>query len=227
MQASASRLIEIGGKCMKRLLGGVALMVLAVAGSACTVTVDGVNGTGNPILTTLTVVEQGQTVTFTSGHFHAIGDPGICLFGGCVSNGTVYLAEEAGSLGLPINMAKVGGFNLYSFQVAQMFNDDAAAAAGGFPNAVTVRVVGNLTGGGSVTAFCPIPNTGFAQCTLPGTFANLRSATFSGLTAGGGAAGLGIDSISYLPLAFGVSTDEDGFEATLAPSESGDPASGQ
>jgi hypothetical protein len=212
---------------MRHVLVGVALMVVAVAGSACTVTFDGVDGTGNPQLSTLSVTEQGQTVVFTSGHFHAIGDTSICLFSGCVTGSGVYIMEEAGVLGQPINMSRAGGFNLLSFQVAQPFNDDVAAANGGFPNATTVVIVGNLSAGGTVTATCPIPTTGFGNCSLPGSFSNLASATFSGTVAGGGTGGIALDNITYLP-GSGPSTataEEDGFEATPAASESGDPAS--
>jgi hypothetical protein len=213
---------------MRHVLVGVALMVVAVAGSACTVTFDGVNGAGNPLLTTLSVTEQGQTLVFTSGHFHAIGDTTLCLFSGCVSDGTVYIMEEAGVLGQPINMSRAGGFNLLSFQVAQPFIDDVAAANGGFPNATTVIIVGHLTAGGTVTATCPIPTTGFGNCSLPGSFSNLASATFSGTTATGGTGGIAIDTITYLPgsgPSAATAAEEDGFEATPAASEPGDPAS--
>lgn len=183
---------------MRRKLIGATLIVAAVVMSGCIVTFDGVNGAGNPILTTLTVTEQGETTVFTSGHFHAMGDSSICLFGGCVSNGTVYLAEEAGSLGQPINMRVSGStFTLFALQVAQQFNDDAAAAAGGFPNATTLHLVGT-TAGGTVQANCAIPNTGFGTCSAPG-FSNLTSVTFSGLTASGGAGAIAIDSIQFLP----------------------------
>jgi len=218
---------------MRRRLASATVFVVTVAVSACTITFDGVNGTGNPILTTLTVTEQGQTVVFSSGHFHAVGSPATCSFGGCVDNGTVYIQEEAGSLGQPISMAMSNGstLTLYGFQVAQPYNDDAAAAAGGFPNATTVQIVGNVATGGTVTATCPIPTTGFGQCTLPGTFTNLTRVIFSGLTATGGTGGISIDNISYLPGSGGATTtsfDEDGAIAvTSAASEAGDPTSGK
>ena len=220
---------------MRRRFASATVLGFTVVISACTITFDGVNGTGNPILTTLTVTEQGQTAVFTSGHFHAIGSPNICLFGGCIDNGTVYIQEEAGGLGQPINMAMSNGstLTLFNFQVAQPYNDDAAAAAGGFPNATTVRVVGNLATGGTVVTTCPIPTTGFGQCTVPGTFTNLRSVTFSGLTAAGGPGGISIDNISYLPGGGPTTTtsfDSDGaVSVTSAAIEAGvsDPSSGK
>ena len=205
---------------MRRLFAKAALIAVAVATSACTVTFDQVNGTGNPILTSLTVTEGGQTTVWTSGHFHAIGSTGICAFSGCVASTTVYLQEEAGSLGQPINMARAGGFSLTSFLVAQPFNDDAAAAAGGFPNAVTVRVVGNFLAGGTTVGTCAIPNTGFGTCTLPGTFTGLASATFSGLTAAGGAGGIAIDTVAFSP-ADSATSGADRVEYSLAPAEAG------
>ena len=215
---------------MRRRLARATVFVSAVAVSACMITFDGVNGVGNPILTTLTVTEQGQTVVFTSGHFHAIGSPNICSFGGCPNNGTVYIWEEAGSLGLPINMARSDGgtFSLLGFQAAQPFNDCAAAAAGGFPCATTVRVVGNLATGGTVGFACPIASSTFTQCTPPGTFTNLRSVTFSGSTATGGTGGIAIDNIMHLPGGGPTTTssldDDDGISVTVAASEAGDPA---
>jgi hypothetical protein len=210
---------------MKHLLASAALMIVAVAGSACTVTFDGVNGAGNPALATLSVTEQGQTVVFrllgVSGEqpFNVIGNPSLCPFGGCVSNGTVYIMETQSV----ITMERAGGgsFTLASFQVAQAFNDDAAAAAGGRPNATSVDVMGRGLFG-PVTAVCPVPTSGFEQCTLPAAFADVSLAFF---VADGSVA---IDSISYVPLG-GPPTvaAEDGFEFTLAPRQPGppDPAS--
>src|SRR5215510_7853183 len=124
---------------MKCLLSTALFIILAASMSACTVTFDGMAGADDPTpLTSLTITEQGNTFIFTSEHFHAMAQP-ECLFGGCVANSTVYIAEEAGSLGRPITMTREGGapFTLTSFAGAQMFVDDAAAAAGGFPNATT------------------------------------------------------------------------------------------
>ena len=206
---------------MKHVLSAAMLILLAASMSACTITFDDVPGTGNPTLTSLTT----QGYTFTSTHFHAVGEPLLCKFGGCVDNGTVYINEEAGGIGGPITMTSATGanFTLTGFAGAQPFLDDAAAAAGGFPNATTVRVVGTLAGGGTVSASFALPDTGFQTFTLPSTFTNLSSATFSGLTASGGAGGIALDNIGFIPSA-GQSPaefEEQSFE--LAQPAAGDP----
>ena len=122
--------------------------------------------------------------------------PGICLFGGCTSGSTPYLAEEAGSLGRPITMTRPGGkaFELKSLSAAQNFNDDAAAAAGGFPNATAIYLVGTQAGGAQLTATLALPDTGFASYKLK-DFKKLESVTFYGNNAGN-TGGIAIDDIA-------------------------------
>ena len=190
---------------MTRLLCKAALVAVAVAGSACTMTFDGVNGTGNPTFYHLVVNEQGQSLAFDSTHdigFQVVGQPAICQFGGCVDNGTVYIAQQtmvgASGEGI-IEMLRNGPLSLSSFEVAQLFLDDATAAAAEFPNATTVVVVGQFLGGETVQTTCPVPDTGFATCTVPSSFANLVRVRFTGLAAAGGAGAIAIDNISYSP----------------------------
>jgi hypothetical protein len=169
---------------------------------ATTVTFDSVPSVGNPILTTLTT----QGFTFTSGHFHTIDSPTIASFGGDVDNGTIYISEEAGALGLPITMAEAGGqpFTLMSFDGAEQFLNAAAAAAGGYPNANQINVLGNLFGGGVVnTSFAldgiadgagGVPD--FQSFALPASFTNLTSVTFSGALVTGAPGGIALDNIN-------------------------------
>ena len=177
----------------------LAIAVAAVVGSAATgfastITFDTVSGAGNPQMTTLTT----QGFTFTSGHFHAIGDPSLALFGGDISDGTVYIAEEAGGLGQPITMTEVGGgaFTLNGFDGGPNFMDGAAAAAGGVPNASEIDVVGTLFGGGPVRAALTLNGTSsFQTLSVGGSFVNVTSVTFSGKSVTGGTGGISLDNI--------------------------------
>ena len=167
---------------MKRLLSTVMIIVLTASLSACTITFDAVPGTGNPPLMSLTT----EGFTFTSTHLHAIGEPEFCLFGGCVSNGTVYIVAEATSRDDPITMTSATGvpFTLRSFQGAQVFLDNEAASSGGFPNANGIIVFGTLAGGEQVAQGFSLTSTlnpvGFQTFILPPTFTNLVSVSFVG-----------------------------------------------
>ena len=172
---------------------GLAIGLLAgVSASAATITFDLVPSSGNPILTTLTT--DGFTVT--SGHFHTVDSPGIISFGGAVNNGTIYIGEEAGSLGLPMTLVQAlgGQFALTSIDGAKLFLGNAAAASGGFPNADTLNILGNLNGGGTVSASFSLANA-FQTFFLPGTFANLDSVVFSGSLFTGAPGGIALDNI--------------------------------
>ncbi len=190
---------------MKRATWVIAVLSLVMwvgQAQATTVTFDSVPSVGNPILTSLTT----QGFTFTSGHFHTMDSPTIALFGGAVANGTIYIAEEAGSLGVPITMAEAGGqrFTLSSFDGAEMFLDPAAAAAGGFPNANQINVVGSLWGGGTVSAMFPLDGIAdgaggaadFQTFALPASFTNLTSVVFSGAVVTGLPGGISLDNIN-------------------------------
>jgi hypothetical protein len=205
---------------MKRLLFTAMLIALAAVVSGCSITFDDVDGTGNPTLTTLTT----QGFTFTSDHFHAVGEPGLCDFGGCTDNGTVYIFEEAGGLGQPITMVSASGgtFDLLVFDGAQAFLDDAAAAAGGFPNATTVIVQATFSGGGTATQFFALDDEGFK--TFPLQTTGLESVRFSGSTDTGEPGAFALDNIVYVP----DFTNEEApasleTSVELAPSKVGDP----
>jgi hypothetical protein len=152
---------------------------------------------------------------FASSHFHITVDPTICDFGGCVANGTQYASEDGPALALPVTMTKIGGgtFSLISFDGAELFLDDAAAAAGNragpFPNATFIRVVGNLSGGGTIEANFQLDgvkdgNGGVADFQHfvfgPG-WTNLTSAVWSGGVVGAAPinASMSFDNIAVAP----------------------------
>lgn len=176
-----------------------ALLALASAPSfAVIIGFEVTSGAGNPIVTPY--VESGYS--FTSSHMHLVGTPTQCLFGGCVASTTgQYLAEEAGSLGVPIT-ATAAPFNLLSFDGAELFLSDAAALAGGFPNATVITVVGVRTDLSIVAASFTLDGSkdgaggvaDFQTFFLPSSFTSLMSATFLGTNASG-TGGFGIDNI--------------------------------
>jgi hypothetical protein len=214
---------------MKRLFFTAMLIALAAALSGCAVIdYEDVDGAGNPTLTNLTTTAtDGSMWTFTSVHFHAVGDPGLCIFGGCADNGTVYIAEEA-SLGGPITMVSASGapFSLRGFDGAQLFNDDAAAAAAGDPNATSVVATGTFSGGGTDTQSFALDDVGFKTFTF--SWSNLVSVTFSGTIAGGGPGGIALDNIQ---VSGGAAAEQApaslGSSVELAPSEAGDPVAAE
>jgi hypothetical protein len=170
----------------------LALAVISTPAWAAVIDFEGVPGAGNPIPPGVLTVDGFD---FTSGHFHVIGDPGLCLFGGCVLPAT-YLGEEAGSLGLPITMTKSGGgtFSFDGFDADQLFLDSAVAAAGGFPNADAFDVLVTFGGGGSTLfTFAGDGAPSFESFALGLT--DVLSVRFSGTTSGEGPGGIAIDNI--------------------------------
>lgn len=168
------------------ILAAVGLLMCVSTSRADFIDFNSVPSSGNPILTTLTT----GGYQFSSTHFHTIDS----TFGSLVSNGTIYIAEEAGNLGGPITMSKVGGgvFSLNRFDGAKLFLSNTP----GFPNADFINVVGNLFGGGTVSAqFALQTAVAFQTFLLPGTFVNLTSVTFSGSVIGGDAGGIALDNI--------------------------------
>jgi PEP-CTERM motif len=121
--------------------------------------------------------------TFSSSHFHTIDSPGICTFGGCVSDGSIYLAVDGFTLGQPITMTKAGGgaFSLLGADFAQLFLDGASAAAGGFPNADIMTITGS---NGATVNLSPLS---LAFATFAAVFNNVTSVTFEGFGVTGGA----------------------------------------
>lgn len=188
------------------VVGAVFGLLVVMSARAETITFDSVPSVGNPILTTLTTAGY----TFTSGHFHTMDNPSTASFGGAVDNGTIYISEEAGALGLPITMAPTGGgtFSLVGFDGAEQFIDSLAAAVGGYPNADLIDVTGYLSGGGTVFASFALDGIkdglggapDFQTFLLPATFAGLDSVVFSGSLYGpsilaGGPGGISLDNI--------------------------------
>jgi PEP-CTERM motif len=172
----------------------LALAVVSTPAWAAVIDFEGVPSSGNPIRSgTLTV----DGFDFTSGHFHIIDSPGSCQFGGCVSPDQ-YIWEEAGTgFGLPITMTRTGGgtFSFDLFDADQAFNDSAAAAAGGFPNASVFDVFITFGGGGTTLLSFGGDNMPSFQ-TFGVGLDNVVSAVFSGRSVTGGTGGIAIDNIN-------------------------------
>ena len=171
----------------------LALAVVSTPAWAAVIDFEGVPSAGNPIRSgTLTV----DGFDFTSDHFHIIDNPGGCSFGGCASPDQ-YIFEEAGSLGEAITMTKTGGgtFTFDGFDADQAFNNSAAAAAGGFPNASIFDVF--ITFADSSTTLLSLGGDGVPSFQHFGVgLDNVVSAVFSGRTVAGGPGGIAIDNIS-------------------------------
>jgi hypothetical protein len=117
---------------------------------------------------------------FTSAHFHIVGVPNTC----CVSDGTKYLGADAPQLAFPVTMTKTGGgaFNVLGLDAAKLFLDIGGIP--GFPNAASLELLGNVSGGGTVTASLLLPPEGsFGTYSIAG-FTNLDSMVISGLLPG-------------------------------------------
>jgi hypothetical protein len=92
----------------------------------------------------------------------------------CISDGTLTLGAFNGAT-VTIDPIIPGAFNLESFDVA------GTAATGSNRNATSIRVIGNLFGGGQVAQMFSIDPTAFQTVTLNSSFVNLSSAEFDGL----------------------------------------------
>ena len=142
--------------------------------ASVTVTFDPVGPTGD--------AEQSGTVTtqgfnFTSASFHTVCE------GGCVANGTEYLASLA-NFDSPVVVTSVSGqpFSLSGLDAAKLFLTPGGVF--GSPNADTLNLSGTLTGGGTVSTLLTLPAEGaFSKFAVTG-FTNLNSLTISGSTAG-------------------------------------------
>ena len=142
-----------------------------------------------------------QGFVFSSGHFHTIDDPGLCSLGGCVGNGTTYLAVDGPGLGLPILMTAVGGaaFSLNGFDGDILFLDKAAAASSGFADSTSIGLVGTLNGGGTLsTSFLLNGSANFQHFNLPVSWANLLSVTFTGLSGAVTNTSFALDNIAVI-----------------------------
>lgn len=120
-----------------------------------------------------TVAIEGYN--FSSSHFHIINT----IFSSIVSplDGQ-FLGVDGPTLGAPVTMSQVGGapFSLQNF----WGNEVWTSAPGGFPNATSIELTGNVNGGGTL-------NLSFTLDGDPNTWeffvvgwSNLDSAVFSG-----------------------------------------------
>lgn len=136
--------------------------------------------TGNAILSGPTNV---QGLTFTSAHYH-IPDSVVSSYGGSVAP-VNYLALDAPGLGFPVTVTQTGGgaFSVLSLDASQLWGDSSAAAAAGYANADFLHLLGNINGGGTVTADLQL-GFGFTNFALAG-FTNLDSMVISGYVVGG------------------------------------------
>lgn len=165
-------------------------------------------------------------------HFLLIDDPNDVpctanastpMLGGCVDNGSNYLLEEAGpgdpfALGVPIIMTHSSGrpFSLLEFDASQVFLDDQEATNAGIPNADQINLEGELFDGTTMQLSFLLQDAtlGFSTFSLPPSWVNLKSVTFSGsvLNQNGepiGTGAIGIDDLSALSDV--LITDRDSF----------------
>jgi hypothetical protein len=180
-----------------------AVGALAVTAAASTVTFNSVPYSNNDIRTTPLTTDG---FTFSSDHYHIVDNPGICGFGGCVSNGTPYLGLDGPSLGYPVTMTEAGGlpFSLTRLEGAKLWLE--LGGGYGFPNANTLDVLGNYAGGGggggggtvSISFTLP-PEGSWGSFDFPATFSNLSSVVFSGTGGGSSDASWAIDNIETTP----------------------------
>jgi PEP-CTERM motif len=176
-----------------KILAAAFVLCTPFLASAATIDFNGVASSGNPIQSpSLTV----SGFVFSSSHFHTIDSLG-CSFGGCVSDGSIYLGVDGPLLGQPITMTALGGgaFSLSGFDASMLWVDSAAAAAGGYPNGDHINLLGNIQGGGTVsTSF--LLGSGFSTFTMGAGWTNLSSVVFSASVVGGTTdASFGLDNI--------------------------------
>lgn len=110
----------------------------------------------------------------------------------CVSNGTKTLGAFNGADAIidPILSSYI--FDLDSFDVA------GTATAGSTRNATSIKVIGNLFGGGQVNQIFPVSPSAFQTLTLNSSFTGLSSVEFDGLTpVGFNSPEFQLDNITY------------------------------
>lgn len=146
------------------------------------------------------ILEQGYT--FTSTHMHWVDNPDLCGFGGCVSNGTTYLMED--NTAPVISMSGSTPFTLTSFDGAEVFNLPNIGTSDGTED--YIEVTGIRADGSTVSVDVVIDQlrdgvggvADFETFTMPATFTNLVSVTFTGRLFGGSPAGSSIDNINVI-----------------------------
>ncbi len=166
-------------RLVRRCLLIIALLTMSVLPlTASTVTFDPFPFNDSRILSGTVTIEGFD---FTSAHFHIVGVPNPC----CVSDGTKYLGVDGFALGFPVTMTEHGGgtFSVLGLDAAKLFLQ-VGGNGPGFPNAVTLDLLGNVLGGGTVNTSLLLPPEGsFSTFTVSG-FSNLTSLVISGSVPG-------------------------------------------
>ncbi len=171
------------------------LMIFAGAAfglSAGTITFDQIAVTNNDIQSG-TITTQG--FDFTSSSFHTINNPAGCA-GGCVDDGSQYLAVAGPSVDSPVTITTAGGqaFSLTSLDGGKLFLTPGGLT--GLPNADTLDLMGAIKGGGTVSASLTLPAEGtFKLFSLSG-FTDLTSVVIWGTGGGSTDASWAVDNLA-------------------------------
>jgi hypothetical protein len=155
------------------------------------ITFDSISPPGNAIQTG-TVTTQG--FNFTSPSFHVIDQPTLCA-GGCVDNGSQYLAVAGPDLDSPVGVTSMSGevFSVSRLDAGKLFLTPGGLGAD--PNADTLTLLGTLGRGGTISTSLILPAEGsFTTFSLTG-FTNLTSLTISGTGGGSTDASWAVDNL--------------------------------
>ncbi len=154
------------------------------------------DATAIPILGSV-VCSASTGFRFDSDHFHIVGPD----YGDSASNGSTYLAYEAGS-GSPITMSREGSgtFALLSLDAGEFFLSNLSTSP-----AQWIELTGHQDGGGVVTHSIFVDGlrdghdgiVDFEHFVLPPTFVNLRSVVFTGWRDGGAEGDISFDNLEY------------------------------
>ncbi len=168
---------------------GLALTIIPL--QAEVITFDQIPSPNNAIQTG-TITTQG--FNFTSSSFHIIDQPGLCA-GGCVDEGSQYLAVIGPGLDAPVVVTNAAGqaFSVSGLDAAKLFL--TPGGLDGYPNANTLDLSGTLSGGRTVSAYLTLPSEGsFSTLNLSG-FTGLTSLTISGTGGGEADASWALDNL--------------------------------
>jgi len=148
----------------------VAMVWPSSAAVALDITFDDVISVGNPLVTMLDT--HGYRFT---GSFRTIDAPGAAL----ASNGSaVYLGQEAFGPSITVTRADGRPFILYEFDAGGLH----VLPSPGSPNAQVAQVVGLRIGGGLLSLTYELSSlVSFAHFSVPSTWADLQTVTFTGL----------------------------------------------
>ncbi len=164
----------------------LAAIALAAPAAALVITFDDVVSVGNPLVTAL----DSHGYRFAAASFHTIDTPG----GGLVSNGPgVYLAQEVAQPGITVARVDGAPFSLYDFKAARLF----VAAPTALPNARQVSLVALHVGSGLLSLSYDLgTSAGFMYFTVPSSWYQLESVTFTGLVSSVTPGALALDDVS-------------------------------